>query len=95
MLNLCECQGQMGSTQPWFWLPTPFVFVVIRRRLLIQVGPLTNDEKQVAISLVLKEQGISQSGDSACLLKSKHFLVSQVDTHTAKPLSATIVPAFH
>lgn len=40
------------------WLPTLFVFVVTLRRLLIQVGPVTNDEKQVTISLVLKNRGL-------------------------------------
>lgn len=57
MLNLHECQGQMGSTA-LVWLPTLFVFVVTLRRLLIQVGPVTNDEKQVTISLVLKNRGL-------------------------------------
>lgn len=57
MLNLHECQGQMGSTD-LAWLPTLFVFVVTLRRLLIPVGPMTNDEKQVTISLLLKNRGL-------------------------------------
>lgn len=47
----------MGSTA-LAWLPTLFVFVVILRCLLIQVGPMTNDEKQVTISLELKSRGL-------------------------------------
>lgn len=67
------------------WFLTLFVLVVILQRLVIQVGPMTNDEKQVAISLVGKSRGLV----SACLLQSKHLLVSQVNTHIENPASAT------
>lgn len=57
---------------------------------------MTNDGKnRLQFHLCAEERRISQREDVAWALKSKHVLVSQVNTHILKPPRDKHAPAFH